>query len=111
MSFPSAFGRGRDGSSSGHGYKDIHIGDDAKAHLGDSYHFRAHAFDASLEPRADYKFQNETARSAAYHTLKMHPSTRMPNSTTLHASTTPVSMSFERSTSGLEEKTTVASSG
>jgi nucleoside phosphorylase len=45
---------GRDNRSQlGHGYRDIHIGEGAKAHLGDTYHFGAYTLDAFFEPSAD----------------------------------------------------------
>jgi hypothetical protein len=49
MSLPNPFPRRRDGSSSGHGYSDVHISGDAKAHLGDSYNFRVPPFHVLIE--------------------------------------------------------------
>jgi hypothetical protein len=51
MSPLRAFGHGRDGNRSGHNYKDVNIGEGAKAHLGDAYYFRAHTFGAYLETK------------------------------------------------------------
>ena len=49
MSYCDAFRCGRDRSSSGHSYLDVHFTKSAKPQLGDLYNFRAHPFDTVLK--------------------------------------------------------------